>query len=153
MPPQSRLPFERDIQEMEDLLARLESGGDGKEGTSEEIRRIRRELVSMKKKIYSNLSAWQTVLVSRHEDRPQTLDYVNLIFEEFVEIHGDRAIGNDRALVVLTERGRDVLERNRWSNVQRDALRLAGVEQEFGDRRDVDDERGRPQQPETRQKA
>ena len=61
------------------------------------------------------------------------------------------AIGDDRALVMLTERGRDVLERNRWSNVQRDILRLAGVEQEFGDRRDVDDERGRPQEPKTRQ--
>src|SRR5579864_1526675 len=61
------------------------------------------------------------------------------------------AIGDDRALVMLTERGRDVLERNRWSNVQRDVLRLAGVEQEFGDRRDVGDERGRPQEPKTRQ--
>ena len=54
------------------------------------------------------------------------------------------AIGND-------QRGRDVLERHRWSNVKREALRLAGVEQEFGDGRDVDDERGRPQQPKTRQ--
>ena len=44
-----------------------------------------------------------------------------------------------------------MLERNRWSNVQRETLRLAGVEQEFGDRRDVDDERGRPQEPKTRQ--
>lgn len=49
-------------------------------------------------------------------------------------------IGEDRALVVLTERGRDVLERNRWSNVQREVLRLAGVEQKFDDRREVDDE-------------
>ena len=60
-------------------------------------------------------------------------------------------IGEDRALVVLTERGRDVVERNRWSNVQRDVLRLAGVEQKFDDRREVDDERHRPKEPRARQ--
>src|SRR5947199_3503634 len=67
-------------------------------GSPEEIRRIRRELVSLKRKKYSSLSAWETVLVSRHRDRPQTLDYVELIFDEFVELHGDRAIGDDRAI-------------------------------------------------------
>ena len=56
-------------------------------------------------------------------------------------------IGEDRDLFVLTERGRDILERNRWSNVQRDVLRLAGVEQKFDDRREVDDERHRPKEP------
>ena len=61
------------------------------------------------------------------------------------------AIGDDRALVVLTERGRDVLERNRWSSVHREELRWEAVEREFGDRRDVDDERGRPQEPKARQ--
>jgi hypothetical protein len=61
------------------------------------------------------------------------------------------AIGEDRALVVLTERGRDVLERNRWSSVQRDALRLAGVAQDFDHRHDVDDERSKPQEPKGRQ--
>jgi hypothetical protein len=61
------------------------------------------------------------------------------------------AIGEDRALVVLTERGRDVLERNRWSSVHREELRLEAIEREFGDRRDVDDERGRPQEPKTQQ--
>ncbi len=98
MPPQSRLPFEKDIQEMEDLLARLEGGGAGQEDNSEEIRRIRRELASLKRKIYSNLSPWQTVQVSRHHERPQTLDYIELIFEEYLELHGDRAFGDDRAM-------------------------------------------------------
>ena len=55
-------------------------------------------MVNLKRKIYSNLTPWQTVLVSRHSDRPQTMDYVDLIFEDFVELHGDRAIGDDRAL-------------------------------------------------------
>ena len=61
------------------------------------------------------------------------------------------AIGDDRALVVLTERGRDVLERNRWSSVHREELKWAAVEREFDNRRDVDDERSRPQEPKGRQ--
>jgi acetyl-CoA carboxylase carboxyl transferase subunit alpha len=98
MAPQFRLEFEAPIYEMEELLARLEAGANGQLGSSEEIRRMRRELVNLKKKIYSNLNAWQTVEVARHRDRPQTMDYVDLMFEEFVELHGDRAIGDDRAI-------------------------------------------------------
>ena len=64
MPPQ-RLSFEKDIYEMEDLLARLEAGANGQLGTGEEVRRIRRELVNLKRKIYSDLSSWQTVEVAR----------------------------------------------------------------------------------------
>jgi acetyl-CoA carboxylase carboxyl transferase subunit alpha len=95
---QQRLPFEKEIHELEDLLARLEVGSNGDLGGSEEMRRVRRELVALKRRIYSNLNAWQTILVSRHGERPQTMDYVNLIFENFVELHGDRAIGDDRAI-------------------------------------------------------
>nr|MDQ3349125.1 hypothetical protein [Acidobacteriota bacterium] len=61
------------------------------------------------------------------------------------------AIGHDRALVVLTERGRDVLERNRWSSVHREELKWAAAERDFDHWRDVDEERTRPQVPETRQ--
>src|SRR5262249_28681846 len=67
-------------------------------GPSQEIRRMRRELASLKRKIYANLTAWQTILVARHLERPQALDYIELIFEDFVELHGDRAIGDDRAI-------------------------------------------------------
>ena len=93
-----RLSFEKDIYEMEDLLAKLEAGANGQVASGEEVRRIRRELVNLKRKIYSSLTPWQTVEVARHWDRPHTLDYVELIFDEFVELHGDRAIGDDRAL-------------------------------------------------------
>jgi acetyl-CoA carboxylase carboxyl transferase subunit alpha len=95
---QERLPFETEIYEMEDLLAKLEANANGQVVASEEIRRMRRELVSLKKKIYSNLTAWETVRVARHSQRPQTVDYIELIFEQFVELHGDRAIGDDRAM-------------------------------------------------------
>ncbi|HMP58930.1 MAG TPA: acetyl-CoA carboxylase carboxyltransferase subunit alpha [Gemmatales bacterium] len=96
-----QLPFEKDIYEAEASLARLEAaaGGDGSDGTaSEEVRRIRRELAALKRRIFSQLTPWQTVLVARHPDRPQFLDYVEMIFDEFVELHGDRAFGDDRAL-------------------------------------------------------
>jgi len=97
MPP-APLPFETEIHQMELLLAKLEAEPHGTLTQAEEIRRIRRELLNLKKKIYGNLSAWNTVLVSRHPERPQTMDYVDLIFEEFVELHGDRAFGDDRAI-------------------------------------------------------
>jgi acetyl-CoA carboxylase carboxyl transferase subunit alpha len=92
------LPFEKEIAAMEALLARLEADASGQLGSSEEIRRMRRELNNLIRKVYSNLSAWSTILVSRHPQRPQTCDYIDLIFDEFVELHGDRAFGDDRAL-------------------------------------------------------
>ena len=96
--PTQWLSFETEIQQREELLAKLETNAERQAGAGEEIRRIRRELVSLKKKIYSNLTAWQTIEVARHLERPQMLDYVELIFDEFVELHGDRAVGDDRAL-------------------------------------------------------
>lgn len=98
------LPFEKDIHAMEELLARLEARqpetavpGDST-SSDDEIRRIRRELASLTRKTYSNLTPWDTVLVSRHPQRPQTCDYVQMIFNDYVELHGDRAIGDDRAI-------------------------------------------------------
>lgn len=98
MPALYRLPFEKEIAEMEDLLARLEAASDGRLEAADEVRRIRRELDSLKRKKYSSLTAWETVQVARHRDRPQTCDYLDLMFDEFIELHGDRAIGDDRAL-------------------------------------------------------
>src|SRR5687767_5801265 len=92
------LPFEKDIQELEATLARLEAMATEQGGTSDEIRSIRRELANLIRKVYNNLTAWDTVLVSRHPGRPQTTDYIGMIFDEFVELHGDRAIGDDRAI-------------------------------------------------------
>jgi acetyl-CoA carboxylase carboxyl transferase subunit alpha len=92
-----RLSFEKEIHEMEDLLARLEAEPSGQAG-AEDIHRTRRELVRLMRKIYSNLTPWQTVEVARHTERPQTLDYIDLMFEEFVELHGDRAFGDDRVI-------------------------------------------------------
>lgn len=99
MPTQNRLVFEREIVEMEERLAQLEANLNGQFGSvPDEVRQMRRQLANLKRTIYSNLSPWQTVEVARHIDRPQMLDYVDMIFDEFVELHGDRAFGDDRAL-------------------------------------------------------
>src|SRR4051794_9965247 len=91
------LPFEQDIHELELAIARLEASPDA-EGSLESLRRMRREVTALKRVKYGNLTAWETVQVSRHRDRPQFLDYVQMAFDEFVELHGDRAFGDDRAI-------------------------------------------------------
>lgn len=96
MPP-SPLPFEEDIYELEQSLAVLEAAGPEAPNAAE-LKRIRREILSLQKARFSNLQAWDTILVSRHPQRPQFLDYSGMIFDEFVELHGDRAFGDDRAL-------------------------------------------------------
>ncbi len=91
------LPFEQDIHDLEEKLAGLEATAD-EPGASEAIRQIRRPLNALKRERYQNLHPWETVLVARHRDRPQLLDYVEMMCDEFVELHGDRAIGDDRAI-------------------------------------------------------
>jgi acetyl-CoA carboxylase carboxyl transferase subunit alpha len=89
------LPFEHDIHEQEQELNRLDAAPDA---DGEAVKELRRKLTALKKARYTNLGAWETVLVSRHPNRPQLLDYVDMAFDEFVELHGDRAFGDDRAI-------------------------------------------------------
>jgi acetyl-CoA carboxylase carboxyl transferase subunit alpha len=89
------LPFEQDIHELEQELARLEATP---ETDPEAVRQLRRKIAALLKARYETLSPWDTVLVSRHSHRPQFLDYVDTVFDEFVELHGDKAFGDDRAI-------------------------------------------------------
>jgi acetyl-CoA carboxylase carboxyl transferase subunit alpha len=59
---------------------------------------VRRELAEEKKRVYSQLSPWDVVQVARHPERPMTADYLELVFDEFVELHGDKTFGDDPAL-------------------------------------------------------
>ena len=86
------------LSEMEAQYARNRLTGDTTK-IAEQIRRLRRELAVLKREIYSHLDPWQVVQVSRHQERPQTRDYIELLFEQFIELHGDRAIGDDQAIV------------------------------------------------------
>lgn len=99
MPAQlQRLAFERPISELEARLAQAEAAAGPESADREEVRKLRRELNDLTRKIYSQLDPWETVQVSRHPDRPMTSDYVDLVFDEFVELHGDGSFGDDKAL-------------------------------------------------------
>ncbi len=95
----SPLPFETPIFELEKQLSELEKQHPNAFSGSDEIRKLRREIEKLLATTFDNLSAWQTVQVARHPNRPQTSDYINSVFDEFVELHGDRAIGDDRAMI------------------------------------------------------
>jgi acetyl-CoA carboxylase carboxyl transferase subunit alpha len=93
-----RLAFERPIYELEARLSKLETKVEQTPEVRNEIRLLRREQVELTRKIYANLKPWETVEVARHPERPMTTDYLNLVFDEFVELHGDKFFGDDRAI-------------------------------------------------------
>jgi acetyl-CoA carboxylase carboxyl transferase subunit alpha len=57
------------------------------------------KVANTRKELYNNLTGWQKVQMSRHAERPQTLDYINMICDDFIEMHGDRTVGDDKAIV------------------------------------------------------
>ncbi len=93
------LEFENDIAALENRIAALERQTDRSDVIEDEIRALRLELVRQLGETYSSLDAWQTVQVARHKNRPYTRDYLNLAFDEFVELHGDKHFGDDRAML------------------------------------------------------
>jgi acetyl-CoA carboxylase carboxyl transferase subunit alpha len=93
-----QLPFEQPIYEIEAQIRDLESADPMTAEVREQIRSLRRQLVTTIRSIYNNLDPWETVRVARHPDRPMFTDYVDLVFDEFVELHGDKFFGDDRAL-------------------------------------------------------
>jgi acetyl-CoA carboxylase carboxyl transferase subunit alpha len=93
------LEFENDIAELEARIAVLERQTDRSDSSDNEIRTLRLELVKQLREAYGSLDAWQTVQVARHKNRPYTRDYLNLAFDEFVELHGDKFFGDDRAML------------------------------------------------------
>ena len=99
MPPQYRLPFERPIYELEEQLQKLEAEPDPSPNTKDAIRAKRLEIVRMKREIFESLDSWQIVQVARHQQRPQTLDYLELVFDEFVELHGDKSYRDDPSIL------------------------------------------------------
>lgn len=93
------LDFEQPILELEARRRALEQVTPRTPEQEEELRQLRRELAERTQQIYASLTPWQIVQVARHKDRPYTADYLALAFEEFVELHGDRRFGDDRAIL------------------------------------------------------
>src|SRR5882762_3742436 len=64
-----------------------------------ELERIRQQVAELRHEFYSHLGAWQRAQIARHPQRPYTQDYISLLFTDFIELHGDRAYGDDKAIV------------------------------------------------------
>jgi acetyl-CoA carboxylase carboxyl transferase subunit alpha len=98
MAAQTYLEFEKPLVELEEKLAELKGLGDTID-MAEGISRFEERIESARAEIFSNLTRWQKTQIARHINRPFTLDYLRLIFSDFVELHGDRLFGDDHAIV------------------------------------------------------
>ncbi len=145
------LDFEQPIAELQAKIEELRLVGDSADlNISDEIARLEEKSRSLTESIFSDLSAWQVSQLARHPQRPYTLDYIEYIFEEFDEIHGDRHFADDQAIVggiaridempvmvIGHQKGRGVHERQRRNfgmprpEGYRKALRLMEMAERF----------------------
>jgi len=146
------LDFEKPVVELEHKLDDIKKHLQGQDiNLDPEVREIALKIEATRRDIYENLTAWQRVQIARHIQRPFFLDYVNLAFTDFVELHGDRLFGDDASMpaglatiggipcvVIGQQKGRDVKEnllRNFGSphpEGYRKALRLMRLAEKFG---------------------
>jgi acetyl-CoA carboxylase carboxyl transferase subunit alpha len=92
------LDFEKPLTEIETRLVQLRAAEEPR-GSRDEIARLEDRLGRLQQKIYGGLTAWQRAQIARHPKRPHTLDFVGLLLEDWVELHGDRVYGDDKAIV------------------------------------------------------
>jgi acetyl-CoA carboxylase carboxyl transferase subunit alpha len=83
--------LEKDVEELRQLA--------GNEDADAELERIRQQVAELRREFYSHLGPWQRAQIARHQQRPYTMDYIGMLFTEFVELHGDRGYGDDKALI------------------------------------------------------
>ncbi|KPK42234.1 MAG: hypothetical protein AMJ78_03215 [Omnitrophica WOR_2 bacterium SM23_29] len=96
----SGLDFEKPILELERKIEELKKFTSvEKINLASEIKKLEDKLEKVKKEVFESLSPWQRVQIARHPRRPYTLDYINLIMTDFLELHGDRAFADDKAIV------------------------------------------------------
>jgi acetyl-CoA carboxylase carboxyl transferase subunit alpha len=96
----SYLEFEKPIEDLELKVEELRRLSDGKDiNLSGEVKKLEKKVREMRTEIFSRLTPWQKTLLARHPDRPYTLDYIGLIAEDFVELHGDRRYADDKSIV------------------------------------------------------
>jgi len=118
------LEFEKPLFELEKKLEEVKKMAPSeKTEWAQEIRNLENQIEKLRQRIYTSLSPWEKVQVARHPDRPKTLDYINLIFSNFLELHGDRLYRDDqsvvgglayldgqKAMIVGHQKGRDTKE-------------------------------------------
>ena len=93
------LDFEKTIQDISEKITALKNSAIDSSELNNQINTLRIERDVETKKIYSKLSIWQTVQVARHPQRPHTLDFIDRIFDDFDELHGDRQFGDDASII------------------------------------------------------
>ena len=110
------LDFELELAKLEDRIAEMRTWSEeqAQQGQNidieEEIAKLEAKAMEMRVSIFSNLTRWQRVQVARHRDRPYTLDYIEMLMDDFTELHGDRRFADDHAMVtgMARFRGRPV---------------------------------------------
>jgi len=150
--PTYTLEFERPILELEAKIQELKQSAQTEHvDFSPEIARLERKIARLQEEVFTNLTPWQRTQIARHPNRPYTMDYVRLMLTDFIELHGDRAFADDRAIVgglarldgmplvvIGHQKGRDTKEklaRNfAMANPEgyRKALRLMKLAEKFG---------------------
>ena len=83
--------LEKDVEELRHLAS--------SEAGEAELERLKHQVIELRKEYYTHLGPWQRAQIARHPQRPYTLDWINLLITDFVELHGDRGFGDDRALI------------------------------------------------------
>ncbi len=99
MATQYYMEFEKPLADLEKKIEELYALSSDTMDLKAEIGKLEKRAEKMREEIFSNLTRWQTAQVARHINRPFTLDYLNLIFTDFIELHGDRNFGDDHAIV------------------------------------------------------
>jgi acetyl-CoA carboxylase carboxyl transferase subunit alpha len=103
------LDFEKPIEELEIKIEDLKRLSDGKEiDISEEIKKLEKKVVELRTEIFSSLTPWQKTQIARHPERPYTLDYINMMASDFIELHGDRRYSDDPAIVAGMAKIKDI---------------------------------------------
>ncbi len=94
------LEFEKEIADLEQRIADLEETGTGRsKKRKDELSELKRQVKRLTKKVYSDLSPWDTVQIARHAERPLLRDFIDGMCSEFLELHGDRRVADDKALI------------------------------------------------------
>ncbi|MGO1242991.1 MAG: acetyl-CoA carboxylase carboxyltransferase subunit alpha [Sphingobacterium sp.] len=109
---QTTFDFEKPIADLQTQIEKvLQVQEKTKVDMSATINELETKLAQTKTEIYTNMTGWQKVQMSRHPDRPQTFDYIELICEEFIELHGDRTVKDDKAIIggIATIGGKSVM--------------------------------------------
>ena len=83
--------LEKDVEE----LRRLAANDEGEA----EVERLKQQVLELRREFYSHMGPWQRAQIARHPQRPYTLDWINLLITDFIELHGDRGIGDDKAMI------------------------------------------------------